>query len=93
MPSYKFTYSLAPNGSGKTVLTGKVEQSGVSKDFVMIVPLYVDLGKGWVYLGKVTVVGNSAVELRNVILPEAPKKVAIAALQDVLAAKIENIQQ
>lgn len=92
MPSYKFTYTITPGSNGKTVLNGKIEQTGVSKDFVMIVPIYLDFGKGWSYLGSATVVGNSTIEVKNISLPEVPKKVAIAALQDVLAAKIENTQ-
>jgi hypothetical protein len=93
MPSYKLTYSLTSSADGKTVLNGKVEQTGVSKDFVMIVPLYLDFGKGWVYLGTTTMVGNTSTDLKNIGLPAEPKKVAVAALDDVLAEKIENSKQ
>jgi len=93
MPSYKLTYSLTSSGDGKTMLNGKIEQSGVSKDFVMIVPLYIDFGKGWAYLGTTTMVGNTTLDLKNIALPGEPKKVAVAALDDVLAEKIENVKQ
>ncbi len=92
MPSYKFTYLVIENG-GKPSLTGKITQSGVSDSFVMRVPVYADFGKGWVNLGAATVIGNSSVDLSNIPLAAAPKKVAIAALQDVLAEKIENVKQ
>jgi hypothetical protein len=45
LPSYKMTYSVT-NTNGKAVLSGKIEQSGVSDNFVMLVPIYVDYGKG-----------------------------------------------
>ncbi|MGH7784268.1 MAG: M1 family aminopeptidase, partial [Candidatus Binatia bacterium] len=93
MPSYKLTYSLTPSANGKTMLNGKIEQSGVSKDFVMIVPLYADFGSGWAHLGRVTMVGNTAIDLKNIALPAAPKKLAVAPLDDVLSEKIENTKQ
>ncbi|MEZ5428275.1 MAG: M1 family aminopeptidase [Pyrinomonadaceae bacterium] len=89
MPSYKMTYTVGSEG-GKTVLSGKVTQSNVSDRFVMLVPIYVDFGKGWVYLGSARMVGNSTVDLGGIKLPTKPKKVAVAALEDVLAEKIEN---
>lgn len=92
MPSYKLTYSVSNDSSGKPIFNGKLEQSGVSKNFVMPVPIYVDFGKGWGYLGSATLVGNSSVDIKNVPLGSNPKAVSIAALQDVLAAKIENVK-
>jgi hypothetical protein len=93
MPSYKLTYSLTPSGDGKTMLNGKIEQSGVSKDFVMIVPLYVDFGKGWTYMGNTRMVGNTVLDIKDIALPAEPKRVAVAALDDVLTEKIENNKQ
>ena len=93
MPSYKFSYSVGSTAGGKAALSGKLTQSGVTNDFVMPVPIYVDFGKGWIYLGTVQVVGNSTVDLNDIVLPAAPKRVAIAALQDVLAEKIEITKQ
>ena len=92
VPAYRLEYSLNSSG-GKTVLNAKVTQSEVSEDFVMSVPLYADFGKGWAFLGAATVVGNSTVDLGNITLPQAPKRVAIAALNDVLATKIENVKR
>jgi hypothetical protein len=90
MPSYRMDYSVGPGPEGKTALTARITQSGVSKDFVMLVPVYVDFGKGWARLGSAILSGNSSVDLNNIVLPQAPKRVAICALDDVLAASISN---
>jgi hypothetical protein len=86
MPSYKFDYQIGSDGS----LSGRITQSGVSDNFVMIVPVYVDMGKGWSKLGAATIVGNSSVELNGIKLPATPKRAMICALKDVLAASIIN---
>ena len=92
VPSYKLEYSLKPAG-GRTTMSVKLTQSGVADDFVMLVPLYMDLGKGPAYLGTATVVGNSSVDLNNVSVPGTPKNLKVAALHDVLTEKVEVIQQ
>jgi hypothetical protein len=86
VPAYKLEYSVASDGT----LSGKVTQSGVSDHFVMIVPLYVDMGKGWAKLGAARILGNSSIEIKGVKLPAVPKRVAVCALNDVLATSIEN---
>ncbi|HEY2865949.1 MAG TPA: M1 family aminopeptidase [Pyrinomonadaceae bacterium] len=93
MPSYKLTYSLAGGEGGKTTLNAKLTQSGVSKNFAMVVPIYADFGNGWARLGSATMVGDSSIDLTNIQLPSMPKKIAIAALDDVLAEKIENVKE
>ena len=85
VPSYKLEYSV----SGDT-LTGRVTQSGVSDSFAMLVPIYIDFGKGWVRLGSAKLRGNTTVELGQIKLPQTPKKLAVAALKDVLAVSVEN---
>ena len=85
VPSYRFEYTL----SGDT-LTGRVTQSGVSDNFAMLVPVYLDFGKGWVRLGSATLRGNTSVDLGPIKLPQPPKKAALAALKDVLAVSVEN---
>jgi len=92
VPSYKMEYALKPAGD-RTTLSAKITQSGVSNNFVMLVPLYLDFGKGPVYLGSATIVGNSSVDINNVSIPGTPKKVSIAALHDVLIEKVDIIQQ
>jgi aminopeptidase N len=85
MPSYKLDYQL--NGS---TLSGRITQSGVSDKFRMLVPVYVDFGKGWQKIGAAPIVGNSTFDLPNIPLPQAPKRVALAAFNDVLALDIDN---
>jgi hypothetical protein len=92
IPSYKFKYSLEQSGD-KTILNGQVTQSGVSENFRMLVPVYADFGKGWYRLGLAAMRGNSTVELKNLALPMAPKRVAVAPLQDILAEKMESTKQ
>ena len=90
VPSYRFEYSVTGNA-----LSGRITQSGVSDNFKMRVPVWVDFGKGWVRLGSATINGNSTVELSAtpIPLPQTPKRVAIAALNDVLAVQIENVKR
>jgi hypothetical protein len=86
MPSYRFEYQINSDGS----LSGKITQSGVSDNFAMLVPIYVDFGKGWVKLGSATLVGNRTFDITNLKLPQTPKRAAICAMNDVLALSIQN---
>ena len=86
VPAYKLEYKLSSEG----VLNGKITQSGVSDDFVMLVPIYIDTGKGWAKLGSARMVGNTSLDIKDVKLPMVPKRVAICAMNDVLATSIEN---
>jgi len=86
MPSYRFDYQINSDGS----LSGKITQSGVSDNFAMLVPIYVDFGKGWVKLGSATLVGNRTFDITNLKLPQTPKRAAICAMNDVLALSIQN---
>jgi hypothetical protein len=67
-------------------------QSGVSKDFVMLVPIYLDLGNGRImWLGSARVAGNNSLEQHVPLkgLKEKPKGAMLAYYDDVLAY-IEN---
>jgi aminopeptidase N len=86
VPSYRFDYQVDADGS----FSGRVTQSGVSDSFTMLVPVYVDMGKGWARLGAGTLVGNSSLDLPKIKLPAAPKRAAICAMNDVLATSIQN---
>jgi carboxypeptidase family protein/peptidase M1-like protein len=85
VPSYKFQYSLVPDADGKTVLKGVVTQSGVSQNFKMIVPIYLDFDGKIMRLGEVTLVGNSSTNEFQVKLPQKPKRALINAYHDILA--------
>src|ERR1041385_7233693 len=86
VPAYKLEYNVTSDG----VLSGKVTQSGVSDDFVMLVPLYVDMGKEIGKLRAARTTGNTTVDINDLKLPMAPKRVAVCAMNDVLATSIEN---
>ncbi|MGD9561807.1 MAG: M1 family metallopeptidase [Pyrinomonadaceae bacterium] len=92
IPSYQLTWSTA-NLEGKTALNAKLTQSDVSEDFSASVPLYLDFGKGPIFLGAARVTGNSSVELKNIQLPDRPKKLMIGAYSDILAEKIDIEKQ
>ncbi|HVF49957.1 MAG TPA: carboxypeptidase regulatory-like domain-containing protein [Pyrinomonadaceae bacterium] len=87
MPSYRLEYQI--NGN---TLTGKVTQSGVSPNFGMLLPLYVDFGKGFIAVGKAKMIGNQTIDV-NIPFPDAPKRAALCALNDVLALEIANIKR
>lgn len=89
VPAYRLEYKVTSDG----MLSGKITQSGVSENFVMIVPIYIDLGKGWAKLGSARIMGNSSVDITGIKLPSVPKRVAVAAMNDVLATSIENSKQ
>lgn len=85
VPAYRLEYKVTSDG----MLSGKITQSGVTDDFVMIVPIYLDMGKGWAKLGAARLVGNTSVYITNLKLPAVPKLVTVAAMNDVLATSIE----
>lgn len=87
MPSYKFEYQLSADGTG---FSGKITQSGVSDAFKMRVPVYVDIGKGYVKVGSAQLTGNSSVELNNIKIGQPLKRVAICVMDDVLALNVQN---
>jgi aminopeptidase N len=86
IPSYEYKYEIGKDGS----LSGRITQSGVSEKFVMLVPVYVDFGKGWVRLGAATLTGNSTLDMPRIPLPPGLKRASICAFNDVLAVSIQN---
>ena len=87
IPSYHLDYSLTPADQGKMLLTGKITQSGVSDNFAMPVPLYVDFDVRPQVIGSVVLRGNRTSNEFKVMLPKKPKRVLINANHDVLAAQ------
>ena len=90
MPSYRFEYQLSPDG---LTFSGRITQSGVSDNFRMPIPIYLDAGKGWVRVGAANVIGNSPVEVGPIKLAQPAKRASICALADVLALSIQNSAQ
>jgi hypothetical protein len=83
VPRYHFEYQLTPADAGKTKLHLSITQSEVDDGFVMLVPIFVDFGSGWVRIGQAGIAGNMTRSL-DVELPNAPKKVAINAFKEIL---------
>jgi aminopeptidase N len=91
-PSYKFEHSFSNDAEGNVVLNFKLTQSDVSKDFVMLVPLYLELPNGRIArLGSARMSGSNSIEQHVPIrgLKEKPKRAMIAYYDDVLG-NVEN---
>jgi hypothetical protein len=88
LPIYDFAYE-AGKDERETLVSFKLTQSNVSKDFKMLVPIYAQLANGRIVkLGTVNVVGNATI---NQKIPfgnmEAPKKLMINHYYDVLSGQ------
>lgn len=88
IPAYRLDYQSSAAPDGKTIVTVHITQSGVSDNFKMMVPIYADFGKGWTRLGAAKMTGNSTADI-PIPLPQAPKKVTLCALDDVLYASLD----
>ena len=88
LPSYKFDYTLDPGPDGEFVLSIKLTQSGVSPDFRMLVPIYLEFADGKIaHLGSARPVGNMTVEQKVPLkgVKEKPRRAMINYYNDVLA--------
>jgi hypothetical protein len=91
-PSYKFRHSFTRDSENNLVLNFRLTQSGVSQEFVMLVPVYLDMGHGKAArVGWARMTGNSTVERHIVLkgLKEKPKR-AVAAYYDDVLGSFEN---
>ncbi len=87
IPRYKVNVDVEKVSSNKYRLKGSVEQSGVSPNFRMLVPLYLEFSKGVIRrFGATPMVGSTSVPINAEIdLPEKPKRVLVNAMHDVLS--------
>ena len=83
VPKYHFDYQLLPADDGKTKLHMTLTQSEVDEHFAMLVPVFVDFGKGLVRIGQFEAIGNSTRNI-DVLLPSKPKTVVFNAYKDIL---------
>jgi len=83
VPRYKFEYQTQPGENGSVKLHMTLTQSEVDSQFVMLVPVYVDFGKGMARLGQIPIIGNSTRTI-DTLLPAQPKKVAANAYREIL---------
>lgn len=91
LPSYQFEYSLTEAG-GKTVVDGKLTQSGVSDNFKMPVPLYGEVDGKIIRLGDIAITGNSTLPIKTE-LPANTKKLMINFNYDVLALETKTVKK
>ncbi|MBI3949654.1 MAG: hypothetical protein HY314_04270 [Acidobacteria bacterium] len=91
LPHYKLEYGFGSAPDGKTLLRIAITQSSVSPDFKMLIPIYLDFGKGtYARLGDARITGNSS-ESAEIPLLEKPKAVKLCANYDVLST-IEEVK-
>jgi hypothetical protein len=91
-PHWKFEHSFSADTDGTMILHFKLSQSHVSEDFVMLVPLYLQVTKGRVIrMGRIPIRGNTSMErqIRLTGLKVKPDRAMIAFYDDVLG-DIEN---
>jgi hypothetical protein len=88
IPGYRLEYSLTDAPGGKTQFTGHIEQSGVSSDFKMRVPLYADFDGRVVKLGSVPLGGAMTSNEIRFQLPKRPRRMLINANYDILASSV-----
>jgi aminopeptidase N len=89
LPSYKFEPSFGKAANGDVTISFKLTQSGVDKNFVMLVPIYLELANGNIArLGSATVGGNYTVQQNITLnnLKEQPRRAMINYYYDVLAS-------
>lgn len=87
LPHYKLEYSFTKGADGSPILTFKLTQSGVGENFVMTVPLYLDMGKnGVIRMGSANMFGNKTIEKQVPLagLKETPKRLVVGYYDDVL---------
>jgi hypothetical protein len=83
IPRYHLEYQFSPAEAGKVKLHMTITQSEVDDKFAMLVPVFVDFGKGWMRIGQTAVVGNSSKSV-DVLVPTQPKKVALNPYKEIL---------
>jgi hypothetical protein len=83
IPRYHFDYQVAPAEAGKVKLHMTITQSEVGEKFVMLVPVFVDFGKGWIRIGQTAVAGDTSKSV-DVLLPSQPKKVQLNPYREIL---------
>jgi len=89
LPSYSFDSSFEKAPSGDVVLKFKLTQSGVDKNFGMLVPIYLEMPNGAIVrVGSPRLIGNSNVEQTITLtgLKDTPRRAMINYYDDVLAA-------
>lgn len=88
LPSYSFTSSFDKDAQGNVVFNYDLNQSGVDNDFVMLVPVYFEIGDGrYIMLGHIVARGSQHAQGKVTLegLKDAPQRAVINYNYDVLA--------
>lgn len=88
LPHYELVHSFSNGPENRVLLKLKITQSNVTDDFVMLVPIYLELADGRVArLGNALMIGNKSVvqEVPLTGLKEKPRRVVLNYYNDVLA--------
>ena len=93
LPKYHLDYSVKTT-DGNLRLSAKLTQSDVSPEFMMRVPIYLDLDGRVVRAGSTLMRGNMTSPELLIDVPKKPKRVLLNANHDVLAAEtiVKEIQ-
>ena len=92
MPSYELNYRLTPIEGGKAQLKGSVSQSGISDNFKMMMPIYLQAQGKFMRLGTASLFGTASSAF-DVNLPWMPEQVVINPYHDVLAREVTTQRQ
>jgi Peptidase family M1 domain len=89
LPSYSFTSSFDKDAQGNVIFHYDLNQSGVDNNFVMLVPVYFEIGDGrYIMLGHIVARGAQPAQGKVTLegLKDAPQRAVINYNFDVLAA-------
>src|SRR5215470_11458762 len=89
LPSYQFASSFENGPGGDIVFNFKITQSNVDNNFVMLVPIYLELADGHTtILGRAHMSGNQTIEQKIPLkgLKDKPRRAMINHWADVLAS-------
>jgi len=85
VPSYDLKYKVSPGDGGNTLLTLTVTQRGVTENFAMPTPIYVELDGRVMKLGSTRMVGSMTTDPIEIPLPKPPERVFLNGNLDILA--------
>jgi peptidase M1-like protein len=89
LPAYKFDASFAPGPDGDTVISFNLAQSNVDGNFKMLIPIYLELDNGKMYLlGRAHLVGTNSVQDKVTLkgMKTAPHRALLNYYDDILAS-------
>jgi hypothetical protein len=89
LPSYKLDYTFAPDSTGDQILDFKITQSNVDGKFKMLVPIYLELDNGKMFLlGRAHLSGTAPVQAKVPLkgMKSAPRRAVLNYYDDILAS-------